>query len=681
MRENDWSASPLGHPDTWPRELLTVVNLMLNSNFPMFVAWGPELGFLYNDAYAPMLGNKLPGSMGVRFQDLWREIWDDVGPIVSSALEGNSSYFENFPLMVLRTGQMEKAWFTFSYSPVEDAQGNVAGMYCSAIETTSQVLIEKRQAFQLELANKLGPLGSAEEIIAESSAILGRYLEVSRVAYCEIDDLNGTFVVRRDWTQHGLSSVAGPVRRLDDFGPGVINDLRAGKLMIVPDVLLDARTAPHAAAYDQIGARATLALPLVKAGRLTSVLTMHHHEPHVWNAEDIRLAAEMAERTWSTVDNARAQAELRDANRRKDEFLAMLAHELRNPLAPISAAAELMQISMPDPELVRRTSQVISRQVRHMTGLVDDLLDVSRVTRGLVQINKLPQEMRHIIDNAVEQVRPLIEARRHRLVLEAAPQHAVVEGDENRLVQVVTNLLNNAAKYTPEGGVIRVVTEVRDNDVIVSVEDNGIGMQQELQPRVFDLFSQAERTSDRAQGGLGLGLALVKSLVELHGGAVSCFSEGADMGSRFILRLPVAPQADAAAVDSSSHLQDAGDQCHCVLVVDDNADAAEMLSMLLEASGHRVLVENAPGSAITTAATALPSACLLDIGLPGMDGYELARRLRALPGMENALLVAVTGYGQDADRRKAVEAGFDNYLVKPVDLEQLLDILGEKGRR
>ncbi|MGZ8320236.1 MAG: hybrid sensor histidine kinase/response regulator, partial [Telluria sp.] len=512
--------------------------------------------------------------------------------------------------------------------------------------------------------------------IAQASAILGRHLDVARVAYCEINDLAGTFRIRRDWTQHGLPSMAGPTRQLDDFGPDIINALRAGEPMIVPDVALDARTAPHAEAYAQVGVRANLALPLVKAGRLTSVLTLHHTGVRPWSEDDLHMAAEMAERTWATVQSARAQAELREANQRKDEFLAMLAHELRNPLAPISAAAELMQLGPPDPALVRHTSEVIGRQVRHMTGLVDDLLDVSRVTRGKVKIHRKPQDMARIVDSAVEQVRPLLEARRHRLVLEPALRPAIVEGDENRLVQVITNLLNNAAKYTPEGGEIRVRTAVRDDDITVTVEDNGIGIAPDLQPLVFDLFTQAERSSDRSQGGLGLGLALVRSLVELHGGAVTCFSAGPNEGSCFTLRLPRLVQHKEEEVRERRAAGRSPAPGRRVLVVDDNVDAATMLAMLLEASGHEVLVDYAPGAALERARAKLPSACVLDIGLPEMDGCELARRLRRQPGMERALLVAVTGYGQEHDRKKAQEAGFDHYLVKPVDVARLLGILG-----
>ena len=319
---------------------------------------------------------------------------------------------------------------------------------------------------------------------------------------------------------------------------------------------------------------------------------MHSRTPRIWRDSEIRMAHEMAEHTWSALESAQAQGELRESNQRKDEFLAMLAHELRNPLAPISAAAELMELAPLDAERVRATSQVIGRQVRHMTGLVDDLLDVSRVTRGQVTINQAPQDMKAAVASAVEQVRPLIHARNHRLTLELGPDAAQVLGDETRLVLILTNLLNNAATYTPEGGHLRLVMATEASQVLVRVIDDGIGIAPELQPRVFDLFAQAERTFDRSQGGLGLGLALVKSLVSLHGGQVSCHSDGANQGSCFTVRLPrFEPLPQAPERRRHARPQAAGGN-HRIMIVDDNEDAATMLGMLMEAAGHEVMVEN-----------------------------------------------------------------------------------------
>jgi PAS domain S-box-containing protein len=375
-------------------------------------------------------------------------------------------------------------------------------------------------------------------------------------------------------------------------------------------------------------------------------------------------------------DRIKAEDALRQADRRKDEFLAMLAHELRNPLAPIAAAADLLALGRADEARIRQTSGIIARQVRHMTGLVDDLLDVSRVTRGLVKLEKTRLDAKKVLADAVEQVRPLIEMRRHRLAVHTPPQAAFVAGDAKRLVQVVTNLLNNAAKYTPEGGDIVLAMEVEDKQIKVAVSDNGIGMAPELQPRAFDLFTQAARTSDRAQGGLGIGLALVKSLVELHGGHISVHSDGIGKGSRFEVCLPhLAEQVPAIEAGAHELRPGSAEKVLTVMVVDDNVDAAHMLGMFLEALGHRVLIEHHPWKAIERARIETPDVFLLDIGLPEMDGKELARRLRSDPGTARALFIAVTGYSQEQDRDAALNAGFDHHFAKPVDSTRLAGLL------
>jgi len=379
-----------------------------------------------------------------------------------------------------------------------------------------------------------------------------------------------------------------------------------------------------------------------------------------------------------------SEQRLREADRRKDEFLAMLSHELRNPLAPIGAAAELLQRTTLDESVLARTSQIIGRQVRHMTALIDDLLDVSRVTRGLVELDQTMLDVDAVLYEAVEQVTPLIEARGHSLALNLPPHGTQVLADRKRLVQVIANLLGNAAKYTLEGGRLGVSAFERDGWLCIDVQDNGIGMAPELAARAFERFTQAERASDRSSGGLGLGLALVKSLVELHGGVVACDSAGPGQGSRFSVCLPGlhAPQAAAPALDEQPASTAAPLR---VLVVDDNVDAAVILSMLLEANGHQVQVEHDPLEALKTldrleaALDAPPQACLLDIGLPGIDGLELARRLRARPGTARALLVAITGYGQDSDRQQILQAGFDHHLVKPIDIAQLYALLDGAG--
>jgi signal transduction histidine kinase len=378
-------------------------------------------------------------------------------------------------------------------------------------------------------------------------------------------------------------------------------------------------------------------------------------------------------------ERERAEAlalELRQEHKRKDEFLAMLAHELRNPLAPISSAAQVLRLGGLDEARQQWASQLIARQVAHMASLVDDLLDVSRVTRGLVEIERRPLDLKSVVSEAGEQVRPLLEARQHRFVVELPAGAAHVIGDRKRLVQVLSNLLNNAAKYTAEGGTVAVEVSLDAETVRIDVRDNGIGIAAELLPRVFDLFVQAERSGDRSQGGLGIGLALVKTLVELHGGSVAATSAGADQGSVFTVVLPRAADGALPNIGLGPTAAVRSTVGKRVLVVDDNVDAAEALGVQLQSSGHRVTIEHDGVAALASARREPPEVCLLDIGLPGMDGYELARSLRAFPETAHALLVALTGYGQDADRSRAIAAGFDRYVVKPIDPEQLSQVIG-----
>jgi PAS domain S-box-containing protein len=379
------------------------------------------------------------------------------------------------------------------------------------------------------------------------------------------------------------------------------------------------------------------------------------------------------------TERKRAEESLREADRRKDEFLAMLAHELRNPLAPISAAAQLLKLVRLDDAKVSQTSDIIARQVEHMTGLVDDLLDVSRVTRGLITLDSKPLDLKQIVSDAVEQVRPLIDARRHALALHLPPEPVRVSGDQKRLIQVISNLLNNAAKYTPEGGSIALRLDLRADRVTLTVTDTGIGISPKVLPHVFDLFIQAERSSDRSQGGLGLGLALVKSLVELHGGSVLAHSRGAGTGATFTVHLPCLTGETELPLDRERDLSlKTAQKPLRVMVVDDNSDAAQSLAMFLQAAGHDVLVESDPHRALERARVEVPEVCLLDIGLPDMDGNELARRLRSSPQTSTALLIAITGYGQEFDRKKSMAAGFDHYLVKPADTTKLVALLEER---
>jgi len=370
--------------------------------------------------------------------------------------------------------------------------------------------------------------------------------------------------------------------------------------------------------------------------------------------------------------------------KRKDDFLAMLGHELRNPLSGISSAARLLRHPALDQRGVTDNAEIIRRQVSHMEHLINDLLDVSRVTRGQVDIEKKPVDVVEVIHAAVEQLSALVEHRGHRLDLKLPAAPVWVLGDNTRLVQVVTNLLVNAARYTPPQGVLTLTLSASQSQAHLRVQDNGIGITAELAPHVFDLFMQAKRSTDGVMGGLGLGLTLVKSIVEAHGGEVSVYSAGVGHGSTFSVSLPLLAQSQdrpAPAVPLAPPEPARATQLLDILVVDDNRDAAQPLAMLLAFEGHRVTLAYSAEEALQQAEQKRFDVAILDIGLPDMDGYSLARQLKAMPLQSAARLVAVTGYGTEQDKARAYNAGFDQHIVKPMDCDLLLEELQQMAQR
>jgi signal transduction histidine kinase/ActR/RegA family two-component response regulator len=373
----------------------------------------------------------------------------------------------------------------------------------------------------------------------------------------------------------------------------------------------------------------------------------------------------------------RAEEALQEADRRKDQFLAVLAHELRNPLAPLRNAVEVMRLRDVDDPGLRSARAIIDRQVQQMTRLVDDLLDVSRITRGKVKLHKEPVDLAVVVARAVEISRPLIDARRHDLTITLPPDPVRLDADAIRLAQVVANLLNNAAKYSMEGGHIFLTVERDRGEAVVRVRDTGVGIPAEMLQQVFDLFTQVDRSEDRSQGGLGIGLTLVKSLVEMHGGSVTAHSDGPGRGSEFTVRLPVLIEVGSADSGLGMNRRRAESSARRILVVDDNGDAAESLAMLLRMMGNEVRTTHDGPAALEAARAYRPDVVLLDLGLPRMSGYEVCRRLREEQFANGPLIVALTGYGQDEDRRRTNEAGFDHHLVKPVDPDELREVLVE----
>lgn len=1117
LSEHDWSTSVLGSPATWPLSFRSVVQLMLNSKFPMFIAWGPALGFLYNDAYAEILGNKHPHSLGARFHEIWPEIWSDISPIIDVALKGQASYFEDLPLVIDRAGHSEQAWFTFSYSPVLDDRGIVAGIHCSVVETTRAVRESKLRQFQLNLANKLHSLTSPDAVVSTAVEMLTQYLGASGCWYAEIDDVGATFHTKSGWFEPGVPTLP-QSGKIDDFSPALLQTLRKGEEFVCNDLAADPRTNEYADRYAALGISSILIVPVLKNGRLAFNINATKRNTYIWTPEDIQAARDVVGRTWvamenavtqqrlkverdqsdhilnqmgegfmligpdwhimkvnaeglrllqrsaddvlgkshwglwpdhigrqvaatyqqvagtrtaailefnffseqtgdcwwemrisslqgdglavffrdvtqqkhaalalrrseehlstlfeqtaagiaerdlqgrlvrvnerlckilgrssedvlgvdihdlthpddlarseaafkkllrdgqpfdiekrylkpdgtsvwvnSTVslikkaenpttdsvlsvildiserkqteealreetrilellnqsgqslaatldlhpllqtvtdsgcaltgaefgaffyngrdesgdalmlyslsgapreafdklghprataifeptfvgkpairsdditkdtrygkmaphygmpkghlpvrsylaapvisrsgevigglffghskvavfneraerlvtglaaqaamaiDNARlyelaqkaaaerqtlltnertARAEAERLNRAKDEFLAMLAHELRNPLAPVSAAAELLRKAGHDIAKVHQVSDIISRQIHHFTHLIDDLMDVSRVTRGLIQLEMKPLDLKSIVSAAVEQVRPMLEARQHLLTIHMDAQHAIVNGDGTRLVQVMANLLTNAAKYTPVHGDITLKVEADSEFARVIVADNGNGIDAALLPHIFDLFTQGGRGLDRSQGGLGIGLALVKSIVSLHHGEVQASSNGPGTGSTFTVMIPRTDNPSAPAKSARDNLT--ASRNLSIMVVDDNVDAANSLAMLLQAIGHNAIVASTAADAMNKARLQPSEVFILDIGLPDMSGYELVKALRRIPDLETKTYIALTGYGQPQDRQLSEEAGFAHHFVKPVDVQLLFKVL------
>ena len=408
---------------------------------------------------------------------------------------------------------------------------------------------------------------------------------------------------------------------------------------------------------------------------VSNVYAENHHQVVQCNVRDI------TERSRLQRQVREQAAVLADLDRRKDEFLAMLSHELRNPLAPILNAAVLLRLQSNrnrlhgiENPILQQSATIIERQVGQLTLIVDELLEVSRITTGRIQLHQERIAVAVVVENAVATVRSLIDQRKHELTV-SLPAHAIwLHADAARLEQVVVNLLTNAAKYTEDGGHVSLTVQQEGAEAVLRVRDTGVGIAPEILPRIFDLFTQAERSLDRSQGGLGIGLALVQRLVELHGGTVTA-SSVLGQGSEFVVRLPVAspPLTQAASLPTIT-AQRTGPSLR-VLVVDDNVDTVTTLAMLVQESGHDVRTAYDGSAVVEAALDYRPNVVLLDIGLPGLNGFEVAKRLRQQPALQNAVLVALTGYGRESDRQRSREAGFDHHLVKPGDFGKVLQIL------
>ena len=452
--------------------------------------------------------------------------------------------------------------------------------------------------------------------------------------------------------------------------------LRTGQAEIVPEIgdeflAQSVDDADLLRILRQLGLKSYMGVPLKVRGKTLGVVTFIAAESgRRYDEDDLAMAQDLADRAAIAIDNAQLYRELREADRRKDEFLATLAHELRNPLAPIRNGLQVLRLSGTENGMVAEARCMMERQVSQMVRLVDDLLDVSRITRNKLDLRRQRLALAAVVHSAVETSRPLIEQSRHTLSLTLPPGPVHIDADPVRLAQVFSNLLNNSAKYTEPGGRIWLVAEISGHEVAVRVRDTGMGIPADALPRIFEMFSQVDRNMERAQGGLGIGLTLVRRLVEMHGGTVEARSDGPGRGSEFIVRLPLAPE-DAVARQPPPGEGPAATSKRRILIVDDNQDSAMSLGMMLNLMGNETRTAHDGLAAVEAAAEFRPDLILLDIGLPKLNGYDACRRIREQPWSKGMIIVALTGWGQDEDRRRSAEAGFDHHMVKPVEVDAL----------
>lgn len=537
---------------------------------------------------------------------------------------------------------------------------------------------EKRYRFLDKLSQVTRALTDANAVMETTARLLGEALGATRCAYADVEADGDRFTIRSDWSMPGVPSSVG-VYSLDLFGPQATSNLRRGRHLVVRDVDRELGDEGGGRMFNAVGIKAIICAGLVKEDRLTALMAVHQSQPRHWTEAEVALVADVVDRCWAHIERVRDSAMLREQDRRKDEFLATLAHELRNPLAPMKYAVTMMRMAA-EPSVRLRAQDVIDRQVSQMARLIDDLLDLSRINRGLIQLQREPVQLRLLMERAVETARPAIETARHALETQWPDEQVVVDADPLRIMQVIGNLLNNAAKYTPDGGQIRMAAWREGAQAVLEVADNGIGIPPAEQGKLFQMFTQLHHTAGRAQGGLGIGLSLVRTLVQMHGGSVRVFSEGLDEGTRFTVHLPLA-QSALSPQPQKGGMTPAGSARSRVLVVEDNRDGLETLLALLDMLGYETAGAADGREAVEVARRFKPQVVLLDLGLPVMDGIEVARALRGDAQLAGVYIAALTGWGADADRRRTAQAGFDAHLTKPVELEALEAVLAQGTAR
>ena len=571
-------------------------------------------------------------------------------------------------------------WFEAHAMPLQDADKRVTQWFGATTDIDDRKRAEEIAAFMSRASAELAQISDYRDTLRRIAAF----------AIPAFADWCGIFLMGEDGAVERLGLFNEdaervrllhqmrdryPYRPTDNIGPGKV--LRTGlscwSEQMTEEMLRDfSHDAPHLEMLRRLNFRSWVCVPIRLKQRIGGAISFVMTDSgRVYSEAHLRVAEDLAHRVSIAIENYELVAELREEDRRKDEFLAMLAHELRNPLAPIRNSVQILRMTgTPQPE-VKWASDVIDRQVQHMSRLVDDLLDVSRVGTGKIELRRDRLPLAAAVNSAVEACRPLVEESHHQLSVSMPMEPIHVDADLTRLSQVIANLVNNAAKYTEPKGRIWLSVEREGNTAVIRVKDTGIGIAAGMHDRIFELFTQIDASFDRSKGGLGIGLTLAKRLVEMHGGSIEAKSAGLGHGSEFVVRLPVAPdmRAESHPYPAQGHEEITAGSAR-VLIVDDNQDAVDTMAMLLRAKGHEVRVAYDGAEGAGAAMAFKPDLVLLDIGLPKLDGHDVARQIRQRYG-KSVLMIAITGLGQEEDRRRSKEAGFDHHFTKPVDLTAL----------
>jgi PAS domain S-box-containing protein len=580
----------------------------------------------------------------------------------------------------VKTG--EYRWFSDTRKLVCDAQGRPIAMVGVSRDVTDlrraeEAHREDRQAYLLKLSDALLPLRSPDEIRLTAARILGEQLHVNRALYAEIE--GEEFALVGSQYTYGAAPLA-PRLRASIYGDAIIDAFRRGETVIIDDVAASPLLGDQARrSLQEVGIGAVIATSLRKDGRWIGGFAVQNTRPRDWEPWEVVLVEETTERTWAAIERARAEQtalrtsqKLRDADQRKNELLAMLSHELRNPLGAIGNAIAIVERATAGSEQSRRAHTIIARQAEHMTRLIDDLLEATRITRGKIELHRERVDLEDLLERLCEDYAPEFARAGVSLELRGARDAVWLDGDRTRLAQAIGNLLANAAKFTPRGGQTTLSLAVDKERARVRVQDTGRGIPADLLDHVFEPFAQGDTTIDRRMGGLGLGLAVARGLVEMHGGTICVEHTKPGEGTTFEIELPILPEASAVAPSAGTH----GDaSTRHVLVIEDNRDAAEALSTLLELEGHVVDLAYDGRQGLARAREAHPDVVICDIGLPEMSGLDVARAMRAEPELAPVTLVALTGYAQPEDVVRAKDAGFDKHLAKPLEIDVLRQVI------